>query len=497
MKKRFWDRLVIVLLVSALGFSCSKLEKAVLNSPPDIPTDPFPADSAAMTTAAIDFSWACMDLDGDRLTYDLYLDTLENPAIYDSLIDTTYYSGARIHYNLTYYWKVVAKDSLGESTSSPVWTFTTGDDITPPTVTIITPGVDSVWYIGTNQSITWQGVDEDSVAAYMIEYSIDAGSTWVMLQNWSNGNPGTYGWTIPASASAFAMLTVACRDFAGNVGADTLDSPFYIWPQGGMIAFTSTRSGNFSIFTMYADGSHQQNISNGIAYDYFPTWSPDCRKIAFMSNRDGNNQIYVMNSDGTDQVNISNDSYDASYPFWSPDGNKIAFSSTRDGNYEVYVMDIDGTNQTDLSNNSAWDYWSSWSPNGDSLTFHTNRDSSNYEIYKMAADGSGQTRVTIDAQDDGYPYWSPLGTLIAFTSWRDGNGEIYLSNTDGSNPQNITNSSSEDAYSAWSPDGTKLVFMTSRDGNYEIYTMNSDGSNLIRLTTDSGGDQYPVWSPVY
>src|SRR2546423_10729471 len=72
-------------------------------------------------------------------------------------------------------------------------------------------------------------------------------------------------------------------------------------------------------------------------------------KIAFETDRDGNKEIYLMNPDGTGQVNISNNLADDADPHWSPDGTKIAFDSTRDGNFEIYVMNANGTNQTRLT----------------------------------------------------------------------------------------------------------------------------------------------------
>jgi len=499
MKITVLNKLVLAVLGLMLLATCSKLKVTVLNSPPEIPSDPVPADGTTLGNLEVEFSWICSDLDGDTLTYSIYLDTAMIPAIYDSLIDTTFYIPAEISYNTTYYWRIAASDNKGGQTEGPVWSFVIGDDETAPVVTVTAPNGGELYYIGSDYNITWEATDDDSVASYRLDYSPDGGDTWVEIEDWTDGNPLTYNleiWDLPeAPASTRYLARVSCQDVAGNIASDVSDEMFMIWPEGGMIAFISDRDGNYEIYTMWADGTHQRNISNSSSFDWTPTWSPDCSKIAFYSNRSGVTQIYTMNSDGTDTVNISDNEYNDSYPAWSPNGDKIAYSTTRTGNYEVYVMNTDGSDVLNLTNNASNDWCASWSPDASRLTFHSYRDG-NYEIYKMNADGGTQTRLTIQGLDDAYPAWSPTGPRITFTSWRTSNAEVYVMNDDGTSQINITNLASQELRSQWSPDGTKIIFETNRDGNYEIYIMNADGTNPVRLTTEASFEGFATWSPI-
>ena len=70
-----------------------------------------------------------------------------------------------------------------------------------------------------------------------------------------------------------------------------------------------------------------------------------------------------MNPDGANPINLTNHLAGDSSPNWSPDGNQIAFQSDRDGNWEVYVMNADGTNPINLTNsNRASDGRPAWEP---------------------------------------------------------------------------------------------------------------------------------------
>ncbi len=86
-------------------------------------------------------------------------------------------------------------------------------------------------------------------------------------------------------------------------------------------------------------------------------------KIAFESNRSGNYEIYVMNADGTHQINLTRHPKADRHPDWSPDGTKIAFTSNQDGDFDIYVMDADGSNLVNLTQDGIGnDKNPSWQP---------------------------------------------------------------------------------------------------------------------------------------
>ena len=163
---------------------------------------------------------------------------------------------------------------------------------------------------------------------------------------------------------AFVVLQASCEHSKAPLALP--DAPRFSSSAGGeaqsTIAFVSNRDGPVNIYLMNDDGTGVTRFNDN-ANDAEPTWSPTCQQLAFQSNRDGPYNIYVMNADGTGVTRLTNTLAFDSDPAWSPNGqngNQIAFASTRDGNNNVYVMNADGTGVTRLTDNIAVDGEAAW-----------------------------------------------------------------------------------------------------------------------------------------
>jgi len=111
------------------------------NNPPEVPSDPSPANNSTKQTIRPTLRWICTDPDGDGKDYELYFGTTTNPPkVLDKPDDgNSYYEMKKsLEYDTQYYWRVVATDrpEHGEPASStgPLWTFRTAKKGEPGTV---------------------------------------------------------------------------------------------------------------------------------------------------------------------------------------------------------------------------------------------------------------------------------------------------------------------------------------------------------------------------
>jgi len=116
-----------------------------LSQYPAIPSNPNPAHGESNAITSPTFRWSCSDPQNDPLTYDVYLDTsYQNVAriVSSNQSDTSFFFDT-LPEGKYYYWKVVARDNYGHSTSSPVWSFRTRIGMGLPC-----EGTPMVWYSG-------------------------------------------------------------------------------------------------------------------------------------------------------------------------------------------------------------------------------------------------------------------------------------------------------------------------------------------------------------
>ena len=167
-----------------------------------------------------------------------------------------------------------------------------------------------------------------------------------------------------------AHLGVTATSVTDNTKSFTATVAITAMRNGGEIAFETFRDGNREIYVVKVDGSGVLNLTNNLASDGFPVWSPDGTKLAFHRN----GEIYAMNADGSGQLNLTNNPAFDCCAVWSADGKKLAFQSTRDDGGELYVMNADGSGVIRLTNNLAPEFAHAWSPDGTKLTFYSDPD---------------------------------------------------------------------------------------------------------------------------
>jgi TolB protein len=177
-------------------------------------------------------------------------------------------------------------------------------------------------------------------------------------------------------------------------------------PDGARIAFASSRTGNFEIYTMRVDGSDLRQLTSHPGADNAPTWSPTGQQIAFTSDRSGSNQIYIMSADGGPVTRIASGSNKVDKPTWSPAPfNYIAFTAEVPGGHHVRMYDFATQQVTTLtealrgSNESP-----AVAPNGRHIAIVTTHYGKEH-IAIIGRDGKLERRITT-AGNNKYPAWS-------------------------------------------------------------------------------------------
>lgn len=145
------------------------------NHPPNTPNNPIPPDGSNDITTDSNVYWSGGDIDGDQVTYDVYLGTTSSPPLVKQNHTNTIYNPTDLQYSTTYYWQIKAWDNHDESTIGSLWTFTTEDYVNyPPTQPKnLNPGNNAV-DVDIDADLSWYCTDPEQET---ITYDIYFGRT--------------------------------------------------------------------------------------------------------------------------------------------------------------------------------------------------------------------------------------------------------------------------------------------------------------------------------
>ena len=187
--------LIKIFLIAAIIQSCHQpLPPELENRPPGIPENVFPPADSLNIPVELTFRWQCSDPnEDDSLIYDFYLEANNpTPALFkDSLATDTLFVDSLEYDSTEYFWKVVAFDRSGRSTSSPVWSFSTiYENNNPPFIPSFPQPANNADQVGIkNISLNWLGGDPDSFSK--VKYDVFFGGDSQALQLTAENISGT------------------------------------------------------------------------------------------------------------------------------------------------------------------------------------------------------------------------------------------------------------------------------------------------------------------
>lgn len=102
------------------------------------------------------------------------------------------------------------------------------------------------------------------------------------------------------------------------------------------------------LFTVPIAGGKATAVTQGIAFDSHPRWSPDGKKILFSSDRSGAENIWWIDLEKKDTFQVTKER-DQNFPSaaWTPDGDYIVYSKGK-MNVQLYLVHKDGGAGTQL-----------------------------------------------------------------------------------------------------------------------------------------------------
>ena len=128
--------------------------------------------------------------------------------------------------------------------------------------------------------------------------------------------------------------------------------------------------------------------------DFQPAVSPDGGRVAFVSTRSGSHEVWVASPDGSGARRLTDfGGARVSAPRWSPDGRRLVVSARAQGNADVFVVRPDGEARQ-ITMAVADDVAPSWSRNGQWLYFASDRGDT-WQIYRVPAGGGDPEPVTV------------------------------------------------------------------------------------------------------
>lgn len=228
-----------------------------------------------------------------------------------------------------------------------------------------------------------------------------------------------------------------------------------------------------------------------------PSLSPDGTRIAFSYMGD----IWMVGVKGGHAARLTDHvAYDGE-PVWSPEGKRIAFSSNRHGNFDVYIMDAEGGVPTRLTYHSGDDFATDFTPDGEWVVFRSGRPPSP-GIFKIPAAGGNPAPLLSSLwrrpyhariSNDGRYFLFSLG-MENGSWWRRGyrgtnSAKLWIKGIGDSEARKIFSENSNAFWPSWAADGDSVYFVSDREaGIKNIWHVGRDGSGLRTVTEFKDAD---------
>ena len=441
------------------------------NNPPNIPSNPTPEDGATEQSINVDISWTGGDPDiGDTVSYDVYFGTSTNPPLISGDQTTTTYDPGTLSSSNSHYWKVVAKDNNGASTSGSVWRFE----------------IPNFW--GTAQLIENDNIGDAYAPQVAIDSSRNAIAVWHQFDGstnniWSN----RYEWGTDWGIAQLIEIDGTGDAEHPQVAVDISGNAIAVWHQfdGSTNNICSNR------YELGTGWGTAQLIEIDAGYAYRP-------QVAIDSN--GNAIAVWQQSEGTTE-NIWSNRYEVGI------GWGTAQLIETDNAGDAYPPQV----AIDTSGNAiaVWSQWDGIRENIWSNRYEVGIGWGTAQLIETDDAGSASTpRVAVDSNGNAIAVWRHYDTTtynICSNKYEEGTGWgtaqlIEITAEVVRDPQ-VAMDTSGNAIAVWYQwDGTKYNIWSNRYeagtgwGTAQLIETDIESASDPQVAIDSGGNAIAVWS---
>jgi tricorn protease len=234
------------------------------------------------------------------------------------------------------------------------------------------------------------------------------------------------------------------------------------------------------------DGSNVQRLTDNLAREDFPRFSPDGKWIAFSSNRYGNYDVFIVPATGGTPHRLTYHTGDDNVVGWTRDSTNVVFRASHgDGAFptvaNLYQISTEGGAEKPLP--LDWGFWGSYSPDGRQFAFNRHPAVWSRQHYRGSyaadlwiADLRAGSYIKLLADERYNRYWPMWGY----------DGQIYFVGDPLPNDRNVVPGSAQVRKSvnniykvAASGNGQPVQVTKHTSGNLFWPSMSSDGKTIV------------------
>lgn len=241
------------------------------------------------------------------------------------------------------------------------------------------------------------------------------------------------------------------------------------------------------------NGNNVVRITSTSAVESSPHFSPDGKWIAFSSNRTGNYSVFIVSADGGEPTRLTWHPSSSFVRGWSPDGDRVLYASSRGSaptSYDkLWTVSIDGGPASLVS--KQWGFDGSFSPKGDRIVidrvsrwedeWRNYRGGQNTPLVVLDLANNDEVLIPNERTIDLHPVW--VNETIYFLSDRDWIMNVWSYSVATQELNQITKFKDTDIKQLAAGNGQLII-----EQNGYLHIVNPDNGDSKQLEISINGD---------